>query len=99
MEDTAWQIEGPHIINFCIAFKKWEVSNTNGKEILTWEGTIEMYWFDERPVGIRRLGCRNNLKPSPTGAKGLNLGVAESGKQIPKFGKTPDGLSDGINLK
>ena len=106
-DDVEWKtrpgrLKGPTVINFCIAFKKWEVSNTNGKEILTWEGTIEMYWFDERLVRYpEAFGMPETIwKPKPTGAKGFNLGVAESGKQIPKFGKTPDGLSDGsINLK
>jgi hypothetical protein len=106
-DDVDWKTrpgrsKGPTKIDFVIAFKKWEISNTNGKEILTWEGTIEMYWFDERLVGYpAAFGMPETIwRPKPIGAKGLNLGLAESGKQIPKFGKTPDGLSDGsINLK
>ena len=61
-----------------------------------------MYWHDERLVGYPVVfGMPETIwRPIPIGAKGFNLGLAESGKQTPKFDKSPGGLSDGsINLK
>ena len=42
---------GPTRLTVVNCFRKWEVSNAHGKEILTWEGATEMYWTDERLVG------------------------------------------------
>jgi hypothetical protein len=80
-------------------FKKWEVTNNNGKELLEWEGVTEFYWFDDRLVGFPiSEGMPETIwRPKPIGNMGFDLGPAESYKLVPSF-DTKAKISDG-NIK
>ena len=94
--------KGPLDIDVVIAFKKWEVTNLTGKEILTWEGVIELYWVDERLVNYpKEFGMPENIfRPRVMGALGFSIGDVEQGKLLPKFAGSDTGLSNGaIHMK
>ena len=105
-ENIQWQQRperetGPLDLDIVIAFKKWDVTNSSSKEMLTWEGTVEIYWTDKRLIHYpTEFGMPENIfRPTTMGNKGFDLGAAESGKLLPKF-ETSKGLSDGrINMK
>ncbi|GMH91070.1 hypothetical protein TrST_g10010 [Triparma strigata] len=98
----------PTMFTVVLCFKKWDVESTGGKEILTWNGVIELYWDDFRLNGypVDRGVPEDIWRPKTIGNTGFDLGVAEKGLQVPKFAKTSqqdsthnngkkEGVSDG----
>lgn len=93
-------------LSIVVCFKRWDVDSGSWKEILIWDGVLELYRSDCRLLGFPTArGMPENIwRPKPIGSTGFDLGLAEKGKSLPKFSKTTnkDGveISDGsINMK
>ena len=61
LKDVDWskrpQAPGcPVQIQVVIQFKHWEIAKDGGKEILTWNGVLELYWVDPRLDGYPGRG-------------------------------------------
>ena len=77
-------------VSCVVAYKRWDVDSGSGKEILTWNGVLELYWNDKRLVGFpTSRGVPENIwRPTPVGSTGFDLGLAEKKQLLPSFGKT-----------
>jgi hypothetical protein len=100
--DVQWEVRptakiSPTKLTVVNCFRKWEVTNVNGKEMLTWEGATEMYWVDERLRGYPKAsGVPATIwRPRPMGNRGFDIGPAEKGDLLPKFPRSDGKGSDG----
>ena len=85
-------------IQIVVQFKTWEVTKQQGKENLTWNGCLELYWTDRRLDGCPRSNQlpEDIWRPRLAGSLGFSLGDAEKGTKLPTSNdsrkeKTPDG--------
>ena len=91
----------PVVIEIVIQLKKWEVVATGGKEVLKFDGTLELYWTDYRLKGFPTANLPmppDIWRPSVFANAGFNLGAAEKYEQLPTFkyrGDDPEKSSDG----
>jgi hypothetical protein len=92
LKDVDWskrpQAPGcPVQIQVVIQFKHWEIAKDGGKEILTWNGVLELYWVDPRLDGYpRSRGVPESIwKPGVTGSRNFDLGEAERQAKLPIF--------------
>ena len=92
LKDVDWskrpQAPGcPVQIQVVIQFKHWEIAKDGGKEILTWNGVLELYWVGPRLDGYpRSRGVPESIwKPGVTGSRNFDLGEAERQAKLPIF--------------
>ena len=103
LKDVDWskrpQAPGcPVQIQVVIQFKHWEIAKDGGKEILTWNGVLELYWVDPRLDGYpRSRGVPESIwKPGVTGSRGFDLGEAERQAKLPSFNGKKKGITDAV---